>query len=373
MLAGHVDSVRRKWWEEALLSFLDQPRGTAIKTADSSGGTSAVQTPFNRCTMRKILLCAAIAATALMGSPATSLAQRAGVGARINSWLGGGGYGGYGGVGTGAWLNQGLGLYSGYGNYGYGSGLYGRGYGSYYGSPYGYGSYWGSPYYGGSYYGSPYYGGTYYGGAYYANPYYGSSYGFQPSYNYGQQMTYGQQMGIGQQMGYGQQAGASTSGYTPGAQPEFAHPQAVNLQVMVPENATLWIEGQKVDATGPVRMFYSTPLKEGQTYTYHLKARWTDENGKPVERTKEFDVHAGARMAVNFMQPDQDQDRHDRDLNRRDLNRQDRNLNRENQDLNRKDQDLNRKDKTSNRKDLDPNRKDLDPNRKDEDPNRKDK
>jgi uncharacterized protein (TIGR03000 family) len=54
--------------------------------------------------------------------------------------------------------------------------------------------------------------------------------------------------------------------------------------------------------SGPVRHFYSAPLTPGQTFTYEVRARWTDPSGKPVERTKKVDVQAGARIGVDFNQ-----------------------------------------------------------------------
>ena len=71
----------------------------------------------------------------------------------------------------------------------------------------------------------------------------------------------------------------------------------------LPENAELWVEGVKTRPSGAVRQFFSAPLQPGQEYTYKLRARWTDASGKPVERTKNVDVRAGARIGVDFNKP----------------------------------------------------------------------
>jgi hypothetical protein len=41
-------------------------------------------------------------------------------------------------------------------------------------------------------------------------------------------------------------------------------------------------------------------LQPGQSYTYHVRARWLDDSGKLVDRTKTLDVKAGTRIGVDF-------------------------------------------------------------------------
>ena len=152
-----------------------------------------------------------------------------------------------------------------FGRYGrggrYGSGYYGGGYGSGY-NQYGYGQYG---------YGSPYA-----SGGYGIDP---SSYaGIQPS---GQRSFY----------------------YTPGqAGPSQAsqNPNVATLEVRVPDGAEIWIEGDKTSMTGTMRRFTSPALEPGKSYTYDVKAKWTDSSGKEVERTRTVKVAAGARVGVDF-------------------------------------------------------------------------
>jgi uncharacterized protein (TIGR03000 family) len=80
-------------------------------------------------------------------------------------------------------------------------------------------------------------------------------------------------------------------------------PHVANIEIRLSANATLWVLGQKVSTTGAVRHFYSPPLAEGDTYTYEFHARWTDANGKTVDRTKSLDVKAGSWLGVDFNQP----------------------------------------------------------------------
>jgi len=146
--------------------------------------------------------------------------------------------------------------YDGYGGYGQGYYGYGRGY-------YGPGYRYGYPYYEGYYYSQPSY-----------------SYA-EPSYNYVQ----------------------PSYGYVQPSIPTPAEEQDSNaamLEVRVPENAQLWFAGAKTSQTGAVRHFVSPSLPAGRTFTYEIRARWTDASGSSVDRTKQVKVQAGARVGVDF-------------------------------------------------------------------------
>jgi uncharacterized protein (TIGR03000 family) len=211
--------------------------------------------------MSKIWLSTAIGAVALLGLPGTSPAQHDGREVRP---------GGRGGYSREAYQPG----YSGYGDYGrsyyggYGRGYYGSGFGPYIGPRYGYGY----PYYGGSYYNQP-------------------SYSY-PSYNY-------------VQPSYGYVEPSIPTPYPPAAPPsaglsEDQDPNAAMLEVRVPENAQLWFAGARTSQTGPVRHFVSPSLPPGRTFTYEIRARWTDASGRSVDRTKRVEVRAGARVGVDF-------------------------------------------------------------------------
>lgn len=234
---------------------------------------------------------------------------------------GGGNNGGWDGGHNGGW--SGFSLSTPYisGGYYSGNGYYGHNYG---GGPY-YGSY-GSGYYGGSYYpysslsnrgwygnsssyysyGSPsYYEGTYnnaYNGSYqqpmYSYPTYSESYttpgqitsSFQTMPSSSSFASVGQQ-GITSQSFYGGPTTASDK---------------AQFQVMLPSaDAKLWIDDKATQQSGTDRFFESPSLSSG-TYTYTVKATWT-ENGKEVTRTKKVDFQPGQNVMVDLRTADSEQ------------------------------------------------------------------
>lgn len=227
--------------------------------------------------MRKTLLAAICSGLLLIVAPATSMAQRghANVGVRGNyngNYNGnyyGGNWGGryYGGD----WGWRDPARY--WTRFGVDLGLGVLGYRPYY---YGYG--YGYPYYGYNYgYSYPYYS--------YSYPSYDYTYAY-PSYDY----TYSAPA-----------AGPTTSFYSPTTTSAgYDNPNAANLEVMVPPNARLFIDGQAVAGSGEQRRFFSPPLQPGQNYVYHIRAEWTDPSGKVVDRERSVDVHAGARIGVDM-------------------------------------------------------------------------
>lgn len=75
------------------------------------------------------------------------------------------------------------------------------------------------------------------------------------------------------------------------------------FEVRVPEDAELWFGNSKTDQAGALRHFESPELRPGKTFTYDLRARWRDANGKMVDRTKQVTVKAGDRIGIDFNQP----------------------------------------------------------------------
>jgi len=73
----------------------------------------------------------------------------------------------------------------------------------------------------------------------------------------------------------------------------------VLIGIRVPENAQIWVDGQKTAQTGAFREFVSPPLESGQQYSYDIKAQWT-ENGQEVVRDRKVTFHAGDRLMVNL-------------------------------------------------------------------------
>ncbi len=76
-----------------------------------------------------------------------------------------------------------------------------------------------------------------------------------------------------------------------GVAPAQAPGKTVTLEIWVPENARLFIEGQETRATGAMRLFESPPLPAGK-YTYTLKAVVRGPKGEQVT-TRTVDVRPG--------------------------------------------------------------------------------
>jgi len=254
---------------------------------------------------------AALAPAVLMFAAVPAFAQRGhggghGGGFHAGGYHGGGyragAYRGFSGYRGGAY--RGFSGYRGYGYRPYYGGYYGRGYGwrgyglGYgllgYGLGYGLGGY-GLGGYGLGGYGYPY--SSYYGStSVYAPSYAGYSsyyppvdttgyvapadYGLATSPDYAAPADYGQ---------------TAPSGYAAPAEDNEAH-----ITIVVPPDATVWFDGDQTTQTGPAREFVSPPLAPGQTYTYHVRARWT-ENGRPVEQERDIHVRANQQTIENFV------------------------------------------------------------------------
>jgi len=71
------------------------------------------------------------------------------------------------------------------------------------------------------------------------------------------------------------------------------------LEVTVPADAKVNIEGADTTQTGTMREFVSPPLFPGHEYSYQIKVKWT-ENGKEMTRTHRVAVHAGDVIHLAF-------------------------------------------------------------------------
>jgi uncharacterized protein (TIGR03000 family) len=79
--------------------------------------------------------------------------------------------------------------------------------------------------------------------------------------------------------------------------------QAVRFDVLLPtDDATVWVEGQKTNATGKLRSFLSPVLAAG-TYTYRVAAAWKQE-GQDVRIERTLRVMPGNRYLVDFTRVD---------------------------------------------------------------------
>jgi uncharacterized protein (TIGR03000 family) len=199
--------------------------------------------------LRQRPLAATVGVVALLLTPAVSCAQRGG-------GHGGGGHAG-GAHGGGAHVGG-----SGYYHSGYG---YNRGYG---GSLYVIPSIYLAPSGG---YGAP---------TVYASP--AASYYYGPSADL--------------RSGYGPSADLR-----PGSAPVPATPtNLAYLDVRVPPDAQVWVDGDPTTQTGGERSFVSPPLEPGRIFMYEIRARWLD-NGEVVDLTKQVRIRAGDRVPVDFL------------------------------------------------------------------------
>jgi len=218
----------------------------------------------------------------------------------------GGGYGGcYGGYGYG---------WGGHRGYGYGSGCYGYGYGGCYGS--GYGGGYGGGCYGGYGYGSPYATWGCYG--FYGSPYMGVSGTCTGCYGcYGGYSAYGSPVG-----GYGMPyttvaptippVGGSGPVVNPGPGPGTPPAPEVTpapkkdggmvrarIRVVVPEDARLFVDGQLMKTSSPVRVFQTPELDPGQTYFYDLRVEIT-RNERTISDEQRIVIRPGQEAEVSF-------------------------------------------------------------------------
>jgi uncharacterized protein (TIGR03000 family) len=75
---------------------------------------------------------------------------------------------------------------------------------------------------------------------------------------------------------------------------------SVRINVRVPADAEVWVEGAKTSQTGPRRTFVSPPLDPDETYTYSVRARWRGAEGE-VDRTRKAQVSGGDEVTLNFV------------------------------------------------------------------------
>lgn len=91
-----------------------------------------------------------------------------------------------------------------------------------------------------------------------------------------------------------------TSGYYFGRTEEMIPLDAALITMQVPANAEVWFSGEKTQQTGTDRRFVTPALEQGHRYAYQIKVRWTDKDGKTVEREQKVPVRPGARLNLAF-------------------------------------------------------------------------
>jgi uncharacterized protein (TIGR03000 family) len=76
-----------------------------------------------------------------------------------------------------------------------------------------------------------------------------------------------------------------------------------HLQLLVPENAEVVVDGAKTAATGTVREFVSPSLPPGKRMIYTVVVRYVGADGKPIEESHEVRVRAHDRLRIDCTQP----------------------------------------------------------------------
>jgi uncharacterized protein (TIGR03000 family) len=79
-------------------------------------------------------------------------------------------------------------------------------------------------------------------------------------------------------------------------------PLPARLEVHLPDNAELWVDGVKTSQSGATREFVSPDLPPGQQYFYELRATWRDQ-GRQVTETRRVSFRASDKVDVDFRVP----------------------------------------------------------------------
>src|SRR5262249_17691924 len=95
----------------------------------------------------------------------------------------------------------------------------------------------------------------------------------------------------------------------PGAPPAAAKEPAATggdgiarITVVVPADAEVYFDGTETTQTGTERVLRTPVLNKGSTYSYAIRAVWT-EDGNPVEKTRKVSFRAGSKLRVDFTSP----------------------------------------------------------------------
>jgi len=140
------------------------------------------------------------------------------------------------------------------------------------------------------------YGGYGYGG--WGSGAWGGDMGWWPYAAYGSIYPYWG--AYGPDNGYGYPPGGPPPNYQALYPPSTTADGTVLLDVRVPDNADVWVDGHKTKATGTDRQFTSPTLRGGRTYLYDVRARWKDGDST-VDQTRTVRVQPGDRVKVDLM------------------------------------------------------------------------
>jgi uncharacterized protein (TIGR03000 family) len=136
-----------------------------------------------------------------------------------------------------------------------------------------------------------YYDGLY--GGLYSSPYYDNSYYFGPSGADVPPASAGTDL----------YSTAPLTGYqTYDSREPVTAADTATITVQVPVDAEVWFDDTKMSMTGARREFVTPQLTPGQTYSYKVRARWT-QGGRVFDESHPISFHAGQAILVNFVAP----------------------------------------------------------------------
>jgi uncharacterized protein (TIGR03000 family) len=95
-------------------------------------------------------------------------------------------------------------------------------------------------------------------------------------------------------------AGISPVGFQDNSSIKIIRDESAKVQVLVPDNAEVWFDGNKTTQTGPVRKLTTEALAAGKTIRHEVKVAWTVD-GQPTTQTIDVEVQAGSQRILNFM------------------------------------------------------------------------
>lgn len=78
-----------------------------------------------------------------------------------------------------------------------------------------------------------------------------------------------------------------------------ANATTARIEMHVPSDAQVWIEGKKMTSAGELRRFVSPPLTAGQNYKYDIRVSW-QENGREVSKDRQVSLRAGEHKQLIF-------------------------------------------------------------------------
>ncbi len=135
------------------------------------------------------------------------------------------------------------------------------------------------------------------GGLWLGAPYYGGYYGY-PAYDYG---YYGSPSYYSTPAPYYTYQAPTAVTADPGyALTSTQQDNTAVIDVRVPADAQVFVDGRPTQQRGTERLFHTPPLSPG-TFTYELQATWS-ANGTPTTVTRQVQVQAGRHAFVNFME-----------------------------------------------------------------------